>query len=123
MCVDCLRAENERLTKELANAETANRALTMAANELEKVRRERDEADLILKRVVAERDQLREQLAEARNVLGEAYQMAGALGASVEAMDNLLAASEGDPLPHETFLPHPGTGWPEPEPLTETRAL
>lgn len=40
-----------------------------------------------------------------RLVCAEAYQMAGALGASVEALDNLSAAANGQPLPHETFLP------------------
>ena len=58
--------------------------------------------DELIAELIAERDQL-------RNVCGEAYQMAGALGASTEAMDNLLAASEGDPLPHTTFLPHPAS--------------
>lgn len=46
-----------------------------------------------------------EEIARLRSVCGEAYQMAGALGASVEALDNLSAAASGDPLPHETFLP------------------
>lgn len=40
-----------------------------------------------------------------RLVCGEAYQMAGALDAPTKALDNLLAASTGAPLPHETFLP------------------
>ena len=40
-----------------------------------------------------------------RLVCGEAYQMAGALDAPTKALDNLLAASTGAPLPHGTFLP------------------
>lgn len=41
-------------------------------------------------------------------VCAEAYQMAGALDASVPALDNLSAAANGETvLPHETFLPHP----------------
>jgi hypothetical protein len=40
-----------------------------------------------------------------RNVCAEAYQLAGTLGGSVEAMDNLAAAAAGEPLPHESFLP------------------
>lgn len=46
----------------------------------------------------AERDQL-------RAVCAEAYQLAGMLDAPVEALDNLIAAANGEPLPHETFLP------------------
>lgn len=45
-----------------------------------------------------------------RYVCGEAYQMAGALGGPIEALDNLAAASTGKvmSLPHESFLPiHP----------------
>lgn len=63
----------DRLTKELADAEVANRALTMAANELEKVRREREAFNLALaeesgftKKAESERDNLREQLAAAQ---------------------------------------------------------
>lgn len=40
-----------------------------------------------------------------RRVCAEAYQLAGAFGASEEALDNLSAAANGNPLPHETFLP------------------
>lgn len=52
----------------------------------------------IIEKLEAERDVL-------RLVCAEAYQMAGALGASAKALDNLSAASAGAPLPHETFLP------------------
>lgn len=55
-------------------------------------------------RLQAERDAL-------RSVCAEAYQMAGALGAPVKALDNLSAAANGDPLPHETFLPVETPDW------------
>ena len=48
--------------------------------------------------IARERDEL-------RKVCAEAYQMAGALGAPVKALDNLSAAASGKPIPHETFLP------------------
>jgi hypothetical protein len=48
---------------------------------------------------------LRTERDSLRLVCGEAYQMAGALGASAKALDNLSAAANGQPLPHETFLP------------------
>jgi hypothetical protein len=44
-------------------------------------------------------------IAELRQVCGEAYQLAGAVGAPVKALDNLLAAADGRLLPHESFLP------------------
>lgn len=55
----------------------------------------------------AERDivDLRSQLAAVRSVCGEAYQLAGAVGAPVKVLDNLSAAMGGMPIPHETFLP------------------
>lgn len=40
-----------------------------------------------------------------RNVCGEAYQFAGAVGAPERVLDNLWAAAQGEPLPHESFLP------------------
>jgi hypothetical protein len=46
-----------------------------------------------------------ERLVALENVCGEAYQLAGACGASVKALDNLSAASDGRPIPHKTFLP------------------
>lgn len=55
-------------------------------------------AKVVISGVIAERDAL-------RNVCAEAYQMAGALNAPVEALDNLSAASMGKPLPHASFLP------------------
>jgi hypothetical protein len=48
---------------------------------------------------------LRAEIATLRNVCGKAYQLAGTYGADVKALDNLLAAAEGKPIPHESFLP------------------
>lgn len=48
---------------------------------------------------------LRTERDSLRLACGEAYQMAGVLGAPTNALDNLSAASTGAPLPHETFLP------------------
>lgn len=51
-------------------------------------------------------EQLQEENEMLRGVIYEAYQMAGALNASEQALDNLLAAASGEPLSYETFLPH-----------------
>lgn len=48
--------------------------------------------------VTSERDRL-------RTVCAEAYQFAGAYDAPVEVLDNLSAAANGWPLPHDSFLP------------------
>ena len=53
---------------------------------------------------------LRRRLLERRisileQVCAEAYQLVGAVGAPVKALDNLAAAAAGKPIPHETFLP------------------
>lgn len=45
------------------------------------------------------------ELEEARGVCGEAYQLAGAVGASVAVLDNLSAVAHRKPIPHKTFLP------------------
>lgn len=50
----------------------------------------------------AERDAT---IAQLRCVLAEMYQFAGAVGAPVRVLDNLLAAVQGKPLPHATILP------------------
>lgn len=50
-------------------------------------------------------DACREEIDRLRFVCAEAYQLAGALDAPVEALDNLSAAAGGEPLPHQTFLP------------------
>lgn len=39
-------------------------------------------------------------------LLAELYQVCGALGASAEVLDQILAAQEGGPLPHGTLLPY-----------------
>ena len=52
-----------------------------------------------------ELDRLRARVAALEAVCAEAYQVAGAVGAPVRVLDQLLAASEGDPLPHKTVLP------------------
>jgi hypothetical protein len=40
-----------------------------------------------------------------QRVCAEAYQFAGAVGAPVRVLDQLWAAAEGRPLPHESILP------------------
>lgn len=48
---------------------------------------------------------LLEEIDSLRQVCAEAYQLAGALNAPENALDNLFAAANGVPLPHESFLP------------------
>lgn len=53
-------------------------------------------------------ERLAEQLRQTKllqSVCAEAYQMAGAIGAKIQVLDNLSAAAQGKPLPHTTFLP------------------
>lgn len=45
------------------------------------------------------------QVDQLQEVCAEAYQFAGAYDAPVEVLDNLHAAANGLPLPHESFLP------------------
>jgi len=40
-----------------------------------------------------------------QNLLSELYQVLGGLNAPENVMDQVLAASLGEPLPHETLLP------------------
>lgn len=40
-----------------------------------------------------------------RAVCAEAYQLAGVINAPTKVLDNLSAAANGEPLPHESFLP------------------
>ncbi len=47
----------------------------------------------------------KERVRELRNICGEAYQLAGAIGAPVAVLDNLSDAANGGPLRHATFLP------------------
>ena len=49
--------------------------------------------------------ELRDRVDLLETVLAEAYQLAGAVGAPVRALDNLSAAIDGRTLPHDTFLP------------------
>lgn len=48
---------------------------------------------------------LRARVELLERVCAEAYQFAGAVGAPVRVLDNLAAAAEGTPLPHESMLP------------------
>ena len=50
-------------------------------------------------------DDLERRISILEQVCAEAYQLAGAVGAPEKALDNLAAAAEGEPIPHETFLP------------------
>ena len=52
-------------------------------------------------------NELERRISTLEAVCAEAYQLAGAVGAPVKALDNLAAAAEGRPIPHETFLPVP----------------
>ena len=51
------------------------------------------------------RRELEQRIAVLQQVCGEAYQLAGAVGAPEKALDNLSAAANGDPIPHASFLP------------------
>ena len=51
------------------------------------------------------RAQLEQRIAVLEGVCGEAYQLAGAVGAPEKALDNLSAAASGRPIPHDSFLP------------------
>ena len=53
----------------------------------------------------AARRRLEQRIAVLQRVCAEAYQLAGAVGAPVAALDNLSAAASGRPIPHGTFLP------------------
>ena len=48
---------------------------------------------------------LQRRIEELEQVCGEAYQFAGEVGAPERVLDNLAAAANGQPLPHESFLP------------------
>ena len=49
--------------------------------------------------------ELEAEIAKLRGVCADAYQLVGAVGGPVEALDNLSAAANGEPIPHDTFLP------------------
>lgn len=40
------------------------------------------------------------------DLLCELYLVCGALDASVEVLDQIVAAIEGEPLPHESLIPY-----------------
>ena len=48
---------------------------------------------------------LEQRISIIEQVCAEAYQLAGAVGAPEEALDNLAAAADGKPVPHANFLP------------------
>src|SRR4051794_22708374 len=48
---------------------------------------------------------LTSEIERLRNVCAEAYQLAGAVAAPARVLDQLHAAAEGHPLPHDSFLP------------------
>ena len=49
--------------------------------------------------------QLRARIEQLEDVCGQAYQLAGEVGAPPRVLDMLLAASNGEDLPEESFLP------------------
>jgi hypothetical protein len=65
--------------------------------------------DAIAAIIDAEIKPLVEQVSSLRKVCAEAYQLAGLFADRIdnakEALDNLSAAANGEPIPHETFLP------------------
>jgi hypothetical protein len=48
---------------------------------------------------------LQRRIEQLEHVCGEAYQFAGTVGAPERILDNLAAAANGDPIPHESVLP------------------
>ncbi len=48
---------------------------------------------------------LQRRVAELEQVCAEAYQFAGTVGAPERVLDNLSAAADGQPIPHESILP------------------
>lgn len=51
------------------------------------------------------RTEMQARIAELEDVVGQAYQLAGEVGAPVRVLDLLSAAVAGRPLPADTFLP------------------
>lgn len=49
-----------------------------------------------------------EQVEQHRQLLGELYQVLGALDAGAKVLDQVSAAIHGLPLPHATLLPYTG---------------
>lgn len=72
-----------------------------------------DETQLLeIAQLRAEVEQLRQQAAltqqpaASHELFAELYQILGALGATETVLDQVLAASHGDPLPHASLLPY-----------------
>ena len=63
------------------------------------------EVEYALKGTTAELAALKARTSILESVCGEAYQMAGQVGAAERILDNLSDAANGRPLRHETFLP------------------
>jgi hypothetical protein len=49
--------------------------------------------------------ELESEIKRLRDVCSEMYQVAGALDAPPNVLDQLLAAADGEPMPYETLLP------------------
>lgn len=50
-------------------------------------------------------ESLRARIARLEAVCGEAYQLAGAVGAPGRVLDQFAAAANGEPIPHGSILP------------------
>lgn len=48
---------------------------------------------------------LQRRIDELARVCAEAYQFAGEVGAPERVLDNLSAAADGEPIPHDSILP------------------
>ncbi len=48
-------------------------------------------------------DEALKEIEKLRHICYEAYQLVAAAGGNEQALDNLIAAAEGKPLPHESF--------------------
>jgi hypothetical protein len=57
-------------------------------------------------RLVTELDAARIERDRLRALCAELYQVAGELGADARVLDNLWAAAQGKPLPHDSLLPY-----------------
>ncbi len=64
-----------------------------------------ERADGAARRATAALDAMRREVDRLRRVCVEAYHLAAVVGAPTRVLDNLWAAAEGKPIPHETFLP------------------
>lgn len=103
--VKALAAEQSRReSAELERDEALQKCLSAeTCSTLSKERISRLAAKLVDAGNLCERQIMR--IRTLQSVCGEAYQLAGTVGAPVKALDNLSAAANGEPIPHETFLP------------------